>query len=107
MRAFNFKLILLAALFVALVIKGGQLCSADGVQAMTRLVERDHPEYVKPIPLKPLEEEFRGVSPLPELSSRVTPSKKMVKQGSKMSVRKTSKGQSISKNPARKSPGRS
>ncbi|MFZ5425927.1 MAG: hypothetical protein ACOZEN_03045 [Thermodesulfobacteriota bacterium] len=107
MRAFNFKLILLAALFAALVVKGGQLCSADGVQAMTRLVERGRPAPVEPVPLKPVEEEFRGVSPLPELSSRVTPSRKTVKQGSKLNVRKTSKAQSVSKNPARKPPGKS
>lgn len=106
MRAFNFKLILLAALFAALVIKGGQLCSADGVQAMTRLVERGRPASVEPVPLKSLEEEFRSVSPLPELSSRVTPARKMVKPGSKLNVRKASKAQPASKNPARKPPGK-
>jgi hypothetical protein len=82
MRAFNFKLILLIALFIALVVKGGQLCTAEGVQAMTRLVEPGPAPTVPPLPLRPIEEEFRGVSPLPDLAKHALPSRKLVKSSS-------------------------
>lgn len=84
MGTFNFKLILLIGLFAALVIKGGQLCSADGVQAMTRLVDQK-PAAEEPLPLRPVEEDFRGVSPLPALGERSSPVKKIVKPKSSAS----------------------
>ena len=70
MRGFNIKLVLLVALFVALVAKAGQLCTAGGVQAMTRLVEKDRVAVVDPVPLRSVQEDFRGVSPLPERPER-------------------------------------
>lgn len=103
MQFFNIKMILLAALFVALVVKGGELCSAEGVQAMTRLVERDRPPSVEPVPLRPIETEFRGLSPLPELSASVTPAKKLVKSASgKPSSKAAKTNQASSKQPPRK-----
>mgnify|MGYP001154161584 CR=1 FL=1 len=103
MQFFNIRMILLAALFVALVVKGGELCSAEGVQAMTRLVERDRPPAVEPVPLRPIETEFRGLSPLPELSASVTPSKKLVKSAAAKNSAKPSKAaQSSAKQPSRK-----
>ncbi|MFP5222935.1 MAG: hypothetical protein ACLGSA_11660 [Acidobacteriota bacterium] len=105
MRAFNVKLILLVALFAALVVKGGQLFSAEGVQAMTRLVEKDRPIVQESTPPRPIEEEFRGLSPRPELSELAAPARKMVKSASKQVARKPGKPQPAAeapKKPARK-----
>lgn len=102
MRGFDFfKLLLLIGLFAALVIKGGELCSAGGVQAMTRLVERDRPAPAEAMPLKPIEEEFRGVSPVPALSDLGTPVRKIDKPGAKSS-RKAAKPQVTSKDASKK-----
>ncbi|GFK95683.1 hypothetical protein NNJEOMEG_03551 [Fundidesulfovibrio magnetotacticus] len=67
MRSFGFKLLLLLALFAALVIKGGQLISGQNTLAMAKLVERSFPEPPAAAQPRPIEEEFRGVSPLPSL----------------------------------------
>lgn len=102
MRAFNFKLLILAALFSALVVKGGQLFSAEGVQAMTRLVEKDRPVSVEPVPMRSIEEEFRGISPRPELSKLATPARKTVKPASKQTPGKPSKASAPATTPAKK-----
>jgi len=101
MRVFDFKILILAALFAALVVKGGQLCSAEGVQAMTRLVDDKTPS-VEPMPLRPLESEFRGVSPLPELSERITPGRKHVKSVTKSTAKKSPKTRSQARQPSGK-----
>ncbi len=70
MRFFSFKLLLFLGLFIAMVVKGGELFSVDGVQAMTRMTERERAPAVEPLPVRPIEEEFRGVSPLPALTEK-------------------------------------
>ena len=107
MRSFNIKLALLVALFVALVAKGGQLCSPGGVQAMTRFVEADRIPTVEPLPLRPIEEEFRGVSPLPDLVERATPNRNVVKGFGKSSGKKSGKSSSASKETSKKPPKKS
>jgi len=80
MRAFlDIKVILLIGLFAALVIKGGQICTAGGSQAVTRLVESASAPAApaEPLPVKPIEEEFRGISPLPALADRANRIRKM------------------------------
>ena len=90
---FNLRLILLLGLFLALLVKGGQLCSAEGVQAMTRLVELNRVEPVEPMPLRSPEEDFKGLSPRPDLTERATPTKKMVKGLQGLGARKPSASQ--------------
>jgi len=71
MRAlFDIKVILLIGLFAALVIKGGQICAAGGGQTVTRQVASAPAPAPEPLPVRPIEEEFRGVSPLPALAER-------------------------------------
>lgn len=101
MLAFNFKLILLVGLFVALIVKGGQLCSPDGVQAMPNLVEKASVVPVDPLPMRSVEEDFRGVSPLPALSDIGVSSRKVDKPGKKI-ARKIIKPNSSSKDTQRK-----
>ena len=96
MRSFNVKLVLLVALFVALVAKGGQLCSPGGVQAMTRFVEKERIPTVEPLPLRPIEEEFRGVSPLPDLVERAAPHRGVVKVLMKPAAKKSAKSPAAS-----------
>ena len=104
MRFFNIKLLLLIALFVALVAKGGQLCSAVGVQAMTRLVEKDRVPTVEPLPLRPIEEEFRGVSPVPDLADRALSGKRTLQIPQKLAaLKKSAKNQASSKDASKKS----
>jgi hypothetical protein len=105
MRAFTFKLILLTALFVAIVVKGGQFCATDGVQAMTRLVEPGPAVQADPPPVRPIEEEFRGVSPLPGLAERAIPSSKVVKSSS-ATTRKSVKSSMAAKSAAARKPAR-
>jgi hypothetical protein len=94
MRLFNFKLLALVGLFAALVVKGGQLCSADGVQAMPRLAEKDRLAVVEPLPQRSIEEDFRGVSPLPSLAESA-PARKVTK--APLGTRKVEKPQAIFK----------
>ena len=101
MRGFDFKLLLLVGLFAALVVKGGELCSAGGVQAMASLVESDKAVSTVNLPMKPIEEEFRGVSPVPALSDLATPVRKIDKPSTKAS-RKVTKPQASSKDAVRK-----
>ena len=105
MRAFNFKLILLVGLFVALIVKGGQLCSPDGVQAMPNLGEKERvaPE---PLPIRSVEEDFRGVSPLPALSD-ISPSGRKVEKPVKKLSRKILKPSASPKATPRRSSGKS
>ena len=101
----RFKLFLLIGLFVALCVKGGQLCSAGGVMAMTRLVEPATIAPVEPLPMRTVEEDFRGVSPRPDLSTRLTPVKRVIKNP--VNARKSPSGQALpaegAKKPAKKS----
>ncbi|MBI4806365.1 MAG: hypothetical protein HY795_14115 [Desulfovibrio sp.] len=106
MRIFNFKLILLVGLFVALVVKGGQLCSPDGVQAMPNLVVKERVAPVEPLPIRSVEEDFRGVSPLPALTD-ITPSARKVDKPAKKLTRKVSKPSTSAKDTSKKSPGKS
>lgn len=66
------RLLLFAALFTILCAKGGELCAAGQAHLPTWLfgdgTERGQRE---PEPLRPREETFRGLSPLPALSGRV------------------------------------
>lgn len=64
---FDIKVLLLIGLFVALVVKGGQICSAGAGQTETHLAP---PSVSESLPVRPIEEEFRGVSPLPALTQR-------------------------------------
>ena len=102
MRGFNVKLILLVGLFAALVVKGGQLCSADGVQAMTTLTEKGRPVASESLSSRPTEDDFRGVSPLPALVERATPARKVVRPLASAS-HKPSKSQPATKDIAKKS----
>lgn len=79
MNIYFIKVLLLIGLFAALCVKGGQICSADGVMAMTRLVEPARITPVAPPEPRSVEEDFRGISPRPDLSERITPSKRVVK----------------------------
>ncbi len=67
------KLFLFALLFVALCVTGGELCATGGPGFLEGLVgARDsHASPAQPAPLKPREEEFRGISPWPDLASRL------------------------------------
>lgn len=71
--SYSFKLFVFAGLFAALCFKGGELCSARGVDALAELVSsRSDEQSVKEFaPLKPREEEFRGISPWPDLAARL------------------------------------
>ena len=71
--SYSFKFFLFAGLFVALCFKGGELCSARGVDALAELVSgRSAVRSAKTLePLKPREEEFRGISPWPDLAARL------------------------------------
>ena len=91
----SFKLLLLIGLFVALCVKGGQICSAGGVMAMTRLGEPAIITPVEPLPMRTVEEDFRGVSPRPDLSNRLAPEKRVIKNPVKAAVRKSSPGQAL------------
>ena len=106
MRAFNFKLILLVGLFVALVVKGGQLCSPDGVQAMPNLGEKEFVAPAEPLPMRSLEEDFRGVSPLPALVD-INPSGRKVDKPVKKLTRKLLKPSTSSKDTPKKTSGKS
>ncbi|WP_243310236.1 hypothetical protein [Fundidesulfovibrio agrisoli] len=95
---FNLRLILLLGLFLALLVKGGQLCSAEGVQAMTRLVDLNRVEPVEPLPLSSPEDDFKGISPRPDLiNDRAAPSKKVVKSLQGLNNRKQAQAKTASK----------
>jgi len=68
-----FKLMIFAALFVLLCVKGGEFCLASGVRALTDIAGGDEASCAvrKPDPLKPREERFRGLSPWPAFSARL------------------------------------
>lgn len=89
----RFKLFLLIGLFVALCVKGGQLCAAGGVMAMTRLVEPVTIVPVEPLPMRSVAEDFRGVSPRPDLSNRLAPAKRVIKNP--VNARKSPSGQAL------------
>ena len=97
LRVFNLRLILLLGLFLALLVKGGQLCSAEGVQAMTRLVDLNRVEPVEPLPLSSPEDDFKGISPRPDLTERATPTKKVVKSLQGLNNRKQAPAKTASK----------
>lgn len=103
----HFKMMVLIGLFLALCVKGGQICSAGGVMAMTRLVEPAAITPVDPLPMRSAEEDFRGVSPRPDLSDRLVPAKRVIKNPTKAPVRKAASGPAApaeaSKKPAKKS----
>ncbi len=102
MSLHSFKIILLVALFAALCIKGGQICSAGGVMAMTRLVEPATIVPVDPMPMHSVEDDFRGVSPRPDLSTRLMPAKRVIKNQAKIPVRKSASGHAPSSESAKK-----
>jgi len=95
MKGYYFKVFLFAALFVALCVKAGQISSAEGVMAMTRLVQ---PEVSTPVdnntPQRP-EEDFRGLSPRPDLSQRLTPAKREIRHDARQVPGKSSTSQSL------------
>lgn len=71
--SYTLKFFLFAGLFAALCVKGGEWSSAGG-SAVRELVGGDsaHASQVfDPKPIKPREEEFRGISPVPALASRL------------------------------------
>jgi len=98
----HFKLLVLIGLFVALCVKGGQICSAGGVMAMTRLVEPATIAPVEPMPMRSVAEDFRGVSPRPDLSDRLVPAKRVIKNPAKAPARKSASGQASPAEGARK-----
>lgn len=71
--SYSFKLFLFAGLFAAMCFKGGELCSERGVDALAELVSsRSDVQTIKEFaPLKPREEEFRGISPWPDIAARL------------------------------------
>ena len=90
MNIYFLKIVVLVSLFVALCVKGGQICSAGGVMAMTRLVEP-----MRIVPVAPYEpnspaQDFRGISPRPDLTERITPSKRVVKAPARATTSKSS-----------------
>ena len=66
------RLLFFAALFTILCAKGGELCAAGQMHLPSWFFggESDRGQRT-PEPLRPREETFRGVSPLPDVSSRV------------------------------------
>jgi hypothetical protein len=100
MTGYVFKIALLAALFVALCVKGGQISSADGVMAMTRLAQPTDESPRAPETPRSVEEDFRGISPLPAANESMFPAKRVIKHP----VRKVVRQQTPSvKDAARKS----
>uniref|UniRef100_A0A7C4AI16 Uncharacterized protein n=1 Tax=Fundidesulfovibrio putealis TaxID=270496 RepID=A0A7C4AI16_9BACT len=70
-------------------MKGGQLVTPEGVQAMTRLVDKTNRlESVEPLPLRPVEDDFRALSPRPDLTDRAAPARKVVKNVPALNARK-------------------
>jgi hypothetical protein len=66
------RLLFFAALFTILCAKGGELC-ADGEAHLPAWLFGGGPEkgLREPEPLRPREETFRGVSPLPDVRGRM------------------------------------
>lgn len=89
MSGYVFKILLLAALFVALCVKGGQLSTSGGVMAMTRLNKPVEIEVTQPPETpRPVEENFRGISPLPSKKESVFPTKNATKNTPRKVVRR-------------------
>ena len=89
MSGYLFKILLLAALFVALCVKGGQLSSSAGVMAMTRLNKPVEVEVATPPETpRPVEENFRGLSPRPSKKEGVFPAKNAGKNAPRKVVRR-------------------
>lgn len=71
--SYSLKFFLFAGLFAALCVKGGEWSTAGG-SAIRDLMGQDAAHAAQsfdPKPLKPREEEFRGISPVPDLASRL------------------------------------
>jgi hypothetical protein len=67
------KFFLFAGLFVALCVKGGEWSAAGG-SAVREFLGRDAAhasQAFDPKPLKNRDEEFRGISPVPDLAARL------------------------------------
>lgn len=81
---YSLKFFLFAGLFAALCVKGGEW-SAGGETTIRELFGRD-PAHASqafdPKPLKPREEEFRGISPVPDLAARLPLPKRVERSGS-------------------------
>ncbi|GAB6038455.1 hypothetical protein JCM15519_30140 [Fundidesulfovibrio butyratiphilus] len=90
MNIYFVKILVLVSLFVALCVKGGQICSAGGVMAMTRLVEPMRIVPVAPYEPRSAAQDFRGISPRPDLTERITPSRRVVKTPARLPVSKAS-----------------
>lgn len=66
------RLLFFAALFTILCAKGGELCAAGQAHLPTWLFGGETDRGLRePEPLRPREETFRGVSPLPDVTGRV------------------------------------
>ncbi len=80
--SYTLRLLFFAALFTVLCVKGGELCSAGGANFLPGVFGEGgrQASAVAPEPLRPREEEFRGVSPLPlpVMSARLLPPKRVV-----------------------------
>ncbi|NDY56139.1 hypothetical protein G3N56_05185 [Desulfovibrio sulfodismutans] len=71
--SYSLKFFLFAGLFAALCVKGGEW-SVGGESTIRELLGRDSAHAAQsfdPKPLKPREEEFRGISPVPDLAARL------------------------------------
>ncbi len=71
--SYYLKFFLFAGLFVALCVKGGEWSSAGG-QVVRGIIGGDAAhasQAFDPKPLKTREEEFRGISPVPDLAARL------------------------------------
>jgi hypothetical protein len=66
------RLLFFVVLFTVLCAKGGELCAAGQAHLPNWLFGGDPPrELRQPEPLRPREEAFRGISPLPGVTGRV------------------------------------
>ena len=95
MKGYYFKVFLFAVLFVALCIKVGQISTAEGMTAVSKLVRTDLPAAVDNSPQNQQEEDFRGISPRPDLSKRLAPAKREIKHDVHQVQGKTSMSQSV------------
>jgi hypothetical protein len=70
--SYTLKFFLFAGLFAALCVKGGEWSAAGGsvVRELVGGYSAHASQSFDPKPLKPREEEFRGISPVPDLTSR-------------------------------------
>ena len=66
------RLVCFVMLFAWLCVIGGELCASGGLRLLPALLGHDRVRDMRePGPMRPREEAFRGVSPLPEVGGRL------------------------------------